>query len=54
MPGDFQSHLAECLPGHQLVNMTLQLGQLILTEASLSFLGIGIEPPGAAWGSMVQ
>jgi peptide/nickel transport system permease protein len=33
--------------------MTLQLGSLILTEASLSFLGIGIEPPGAAWGSMV-
>ena len=37
-----------------MVNMTLQLGQLILTEASLSFLGIGIEPPGAAWGAMVN
>jgi peptide/nickel transport system permease protein len=37
-----------------MVQMTLQLGSLILTEASLSFLGIGIEPPGAAWGSMVS
>jgi ABC-type dipeptide/oligopeptide/nickel transport system permease subunit len=37
-----------------MVLMTLQLGQIILTEASLSFLGIGIEPPGAAWGSMVN
>jgi ABC-type dipeptide/oligopeptide/nickel transport system permease subunit len=34
--------------------MTLQLGSLILAEAGLSFLGIGIEPPGAAWGSMVN
>jgi peptide/nickel transport system permease protein len=36
-----------------MVLMTLQLGQLILTEATLSFLGIGIEPPQAAWGSMI-
>ena len=35
-----------------IVVMTLQLGFLILSEASLSFLGIGIEPPGAAWGAM--
>ena len=26
----------------------------ILAEAGLSFLGIGIEPPGAAWGAMVN
>ena len=37
-----------------IVMMTLQLGSLILAEASLSFLGIGITPPGAAWGSMVN
>lgn len=36
-----------------LVLMTMQLGSVILAEASLSFLGIGIEPPGAAWGAMV-
>lgn len=37
-----------------LVLMTMQLGSLILAEAALSFLGIGIEPPGAAWGAMVS
>jgi ABC-type dipeptide/oligopeptide/nickel transport system permease subunit len=37
-----------------IVLMTMQLGGLILAEASLSFLGIGIEPPGAAWGAMVN
>ena len=37
-----------------LVLMTMMLGNAILSEASLSFLGIGIEPPTAAWGSMVN
>ncbi len=37
-----------------LVMITIGLGATILAEASLSFLGIGIEPPGAAWGSMVN
>lgn len=37
-----------------IVLITLQLGGLILAEAALSFLGIGIKPPGAAWGSMVS
>jgi ABC-type dipeptide/oligopeptide/nickel transport system permease subunit len=36
-----------------IVLITLQLGTVILAEAGLSFLGIGIKPPGAAWGSMV-
>jgi peptide/nickel transport system permease protein len=37
-----------------IIMMTMQLGALILAEASLSFLGIGITPPGAAWGAMVN
>jgi peptide/nickel transport system permease protein len=37
-----------------IVLATLQLGTVILAEAGLSFLGIGIKPPGAAWGSMVN
>jgi peptide/nickel transport system permease protein len=35
-----------------MVLITTMLGNVILAEASLSFLGIGIKPPGAAWGSM--
>jgi peptide/nickel transport system permease protein len=37
-----------------LVMITVGLGAVILAEAGLSFLGLGISPPGAAWGSMVN
>ena len=37
-----------------IVLITLNMGVAILTEAALSFLGVGINPPGAAWGSMLQ
>lgn len=42
-----------CLPP-LVILMTIMLGSTILAEASLSFLGIGIQPPIAAWGSMVN
>jgi ABC-type dipeptide/oligopeptide/nickel transport system permease subunit len=44
--------LPNCLPP-LIVMMTMMLGLAILSEAGLSFLGIGVEQPGAAWGSMV-
>jgi peptide/nickel transport system permease protein len=37
-----------------IVLVTMQLGALILAEAGLSFIGVGIKPPGAAWGAMVN
>jgi peptide/nickel transport system permease protein len=37
-----------------LVMMTIGLGATILAEAGLSFLGMGINPPEAAWGSMIN
>jgi peptide/nickel transport system permease protein len=37
-----------------IVMVTMQMGSAILAEAGLSFLGIGIAPPGAAWGAMVS
>ncbi len=42
-----------CLPP-LIVLITMMLGTVILAEASLSFLGIGITSPTAAWGSMVN
>ncbi len=36
-----------------LIIATLLVGQTILLEASLSFLGLGLEPGSAAWGLMV-
>ncbi len=37
-----------------IVLASLNLGAAILAEAGLSFLGLGINPPGAAWGAMVN
>jgi peptide/nickel transport system permease protein len=37
-----------------LVLITLNIGTAILAEAGLSFLGIGMTPPAAAWGGMVS
>ena len=48
--------LRHILPGVTstvVVMMTLNVGQLILAEAGLSFLGVGIPGPTPAWGSMV-
>lgn len=37
-----------------LVASTLGLGSRIMQEASLSFLGLGVQPPMASWGSMIH
>jgi len=37
-----------------LILITLRMGTLILSEAALSYLGLGIQPPIPAWGSMVS
>ena len=36
------------------VQATLALSSAILTEASMSFLGLGIQPPDPSWGSMLS
>jgi peptide/nickel transport system permease protein len=45
--------IMNCFPP-LIVMMTMVLGATILAEAGLSFLGIGIEQPTPAWGSMVN
>jgi peptide/nickel transport system permease protein len=37
-----------------VVAATLGVGQAILLEATLSFLGLGLQPPTASWGTMLQ
>lgn len=54
---DFRIMFRHLLPNSfpvLLVAMTMNMGFAILAEASLSFLGIGIVPPTATWGSMVS
>ncbi len=37
-----------------LVASTIGVGQAILTESSLSYLGVGVQPPMASWGNMLS
>lgn len=37
-----------------IVVSTFRMAYVIITEASLSFLGIGVQPPTASWGAMVS
>ena len=37
-----------------IVAATLAVGNAIITESVLSFLGVGIQPPTASWGNMLQ
>jgi len=37
-----------------VVAMTIDIGELILFESALSFLGLGVKPPTATWGRMLD
>ncbi len=54
---NFRIMFSEVLPNiiHTIVVLaTLRMGFFIIMEASLSFLGLGIQPPNPAWGTMVN
>ncbi len=46
-------HIVPNLLSPILVLATLEVATTILTEASLSFLGLGIQPPESSWGLML-
>lgn len=47
-------HIApQCIP-LSLIMMGIKLGGFILTEATLSFLGLGAQPPAPTWGAMIS
>ncbi|MEW6187129.1 MAG: ABC transporter permease [Thermodesulfobacteriota bacterium] len=47
-------HILPNVMNSVIVMATLQLGIMIIAEASLTFLGLGVQPPTPAWGSMVN
>lgn len=49
----FYRHLAPNILNTMLVLASLQIGQVIIFEASLSFLGLGIQQPDISWGLML-
>lgn len=46
-------HLIPNLASSIIVVLTLRIGILIIIEATLSYLGLGIQPPTPTWGSMI-
>lgn len=49
----FHRHLLPNIVNTMLVLATLQIGQVIIFEASLSFLGLGVQSPAISWGLML-
>lgn len=47
-------HIAPNLIGPIVVMAALQLGEAVLLESVLSYLGVGVQPPTSTWGSMVS
>jgi peptide/nickel transport system permease protein len=47
-------HLVPNVVNTVLVQASLRVGQVIVAESVLSFLGIGLQPPTPSWGSMVN
>ncbi len=47
-------HILPNIASPIIVEVSIALGQVILTETALSFLGLGPPPPNPTWGSMVS
>jgi peptide/nickel transport system permease protein len=47
-------HLIPNAIGPVIIAITVGFGEAMLLESSLSYLGIGIQPPGASWGQMIS
>jgi len=48
------NHIVPNLLAPIIVCATIGAGRAILIEAGLSYLGLGVQPPTASWGSMIQ
>jgi len=47
-------HIVPNALGPVVVNRSQAMGGAILAESGLSFLGVGVQPPNASWGSMLN
>ncbi len=53
-PRKIFKHLVPNVMPQLIVQMTLSLGSMILYEATLSYLNMGVKAPYAAWGTMIN
>lgn len=49
-----QRHILPNCLAPVIVQGTLGMGYAVLTEAALSFIGVGVQPPTPTWGNMLQ
>ena len=54
VPHILRLHILPNILGPLIVATTLSVADVILLESVLSFLGLGIQPPLASWGSMLS
>lgn len=47
-------HLIPLLVTPLLIEATFGIAGIVVAEAGLSFLGLGVQPPAASWGSMIR
>lgn len=47
-------HLLPLLAAPLIVEATFGIAGMVIAEAGLSFLGLGVQPPSASWGSMIR
>src|SRR5207245_4380496 len=52
--GIMRRHILPNVSAPIVVQATLLLGTAIVTEAALSFLGVGVQPPTPSWGAMLR
>ena len=50
----FRRHILPLALAPLLVEMTFGISVVILAEAGLSFLGVGLQPPTPSWGTMIR
>ena len=53
-PRILMRHIVPNAMGPLVVAVTAGIGAVLVLESSLSFLGVGIQPPNASWGSMLS
>jgi peptide/nickel transport system permease protein len=54
MPRVITRHIVPNILSSMVVIATLELARSIVLEATLSFLGLGVQPPTPSWGGMIQ
>ncbi|MBV9811675.1 MAG: ABC transporter permease, partial [Acetobacteraceae bacterium] len=47
-------HMLPAMTSHIIASVTLAIPIMILAETSLSFLGLGLQPPAISWGALLE